>query len=190
MEQIEKNTVEAKNQLRPTEVVRFEHLENAGPRVLFAGNSITLHGIKPEIGWHWLWGMAASAKENDYVHRLMEKINALRPDAAYCIGQVSAWEVNYKNGESSYDRFKEASHFGADIIVMRFVENCPRDDFDQRLFEDELKRCWIFSMPLARQRSFSPPVFGSISPTPASAPWPGNGDILWWNWVTWGRWTR
>lgn len=144
MEQIEKNTVEAKNQLRPTEVVRFEHLENAGPRVLFAGNSITLHGIKPEIGWHWLWGMAASAKENDYVHRLMEKINALRPDAAYCIGQVSAWEVNYKNGESSYDRFKEASHFGADIIVMRFVENCPRDDFDQRLFEDELKKVLDF----------------------------------------------
>ena len=144
MELIEKNTVEAKNQLRPTEVVQFEKLENTGLRVLFAGNSITLHGIKPEIGWHWLWGMAASAKEKDYVHRLIEKISALCPDAAYCIGQVSAWEVDYKHGEESYDRFKEASYFGADIIVMRFVENCPWDDFDQPLFERELKKMLDF----------------------------------------------
>ena len=59
--------VGSKNQLRDLPSVRFENLENDGIRVLFIGNSITLHGKAPELGWHGDWGMAASAKENDYV---------------------------------------------------------------------------------------------------------------------------
>ena len=41
-----------------------------GPRVLFVGNSITLHGPRPQIGWTNNWGMAASARDKDYVHLL------------------------------------------------------------------------------------------------------------------------
>ena len=37
-----------------------------GPRVLFVGNSITLHGPRPQIGWTNNWGMAASARDKDY----------------------------------------------------------------------------------------------------------------------------
>ena len=39
-----------------------------GVRVLFLGNSITLHGPLAEIGWTNNWGMAASAPERDYAH--------------------------------------------------------------------------------------------------------------------------
>ena len=51
-----------------------------GPRVLFVGNSITLHGPRPQIGWTNNWGMAASARDKDYVHLLQKKIAAVREE--------------------------------------------------------------------------------------------------------------
>ena len=48
--------------------------ENSGIRVMFAGNSITRHGIKLDIGWDRECGMAASCLEKDYVHQVLAKI--------------------------------------------------------------------------------------------------------------------
>lgn len=43
-----------------------------GLNVLFIGNSITKHPPKP--GWDGNWGMAASSENNDFVHRLVAKL--------------------------------------------------------------------------------------------------------------------
>ena len=45
-------------------------------RMLFLGNSITLHGPAPQIGWTGNWGLAASAIEKDYVHLLLKRVTA------------------------------------------------------------------------------------------------------------------
>jgi len=132
-----KNTVSALRQLSDSESVRFTNVNGKGKRVMFVGNSITLHGKKADIGWYGEWGMAASSKGNDYVHRLMSSITEESSDAAFCICQVSAWERQYKNGKSVYGLYENARYFDADIIVMRFVENCPQNDFDKQIFKKE-----------------------------------------------------
>ena len=136
--QMEKNTVDAKGQLRESTYVRFHYPEHEGMRVLFLGNSITLHGVCAEIGWHNEWGMAASAEEKDYVHLLIEKIRATQPDAAFCICQVASWERAYKTGTDLHRLYESARDFGADILIMRMVENCPSADLDGVAFKREL----------------------------------------------------
>lgn len=138
--QLEKNSVKAQNQLQETDFVRFENQSGQGLRVMFVGNSITLHGYKPEIGWNGFWGMAASSKENDYVHLLMQDISSVHTDASFCICQVAEWERNYKNGVSKHHLFENAAKFEADIIVLRFIENCPHKDFDNNVFYNELDK--------------------------------------------------
>lgn len=140
-EQIGKNTVKATNQLDKSEYISYENPDGKGIRVLFVGNSITRHGIAHDIGWHNDWGMAATAKEHDYVHCLIKKINEVKADAAYCICQVAIWERGYKQGtESFYEMYKDACDFKADIIVLRFIENCGFDEWDAPIFKAELSK--------------------------------------------------
>ena len=140
MSQIEKNTVSAKNQLEPLKFVRFVNRDGKGKRIMFAGNSITIHGIRPELGWHWEWGMAATCEENDYVHVVMNEVKKTDPDAAFCIAQVSRWEINWaKDYQTAIELHKEARDFDADIIILRAVENCPRDVYEEKAFMESYK---------------------------------------------------
>lgn len=126
--------VDPTKQLKNTDVVEFEHSEGQGLRVLFVGNSITLHGVAPQIGWHWRWGMAATAKEKDYVHLCMDHILKAHPDAAFGICQVSKWERAYKTGSDTFPDFENAREFDPDVIIVKLSANCPHEDFDGDLF--------------------------------------------------------
>lgn len=140
MNQLSKNTVDSANQLKNKGSVYFENPQGKGTRVMFVGNSITLHGYKPEIGWHGVWGMAASAKELDYAHLCMKEILDMDPEASFCICQVSEWERVYTNGEEKFHLYDTAREFGADIIIMRAVENCPADNVDNTTFCNQLHK--------------------------------------------------
>jgi hypothetical protein len=59
-------------------------------RILFLGNSLTLHPPSPSIGWTGNWGMAASAAVNDYAHVVTTRI----PGAVLEAVNISALETD------------------------------------------------------------------------------------------------
>jgi len=92
-------------------------------KVLFLGNSITLHGPAPHIGWSGNWGMAASALEKDYVRLLLRRLSEATgrtPEAM--IRNIADFERNYP----TYDvgsALKEPLEFGADLVIVAIGEN-------------------------------------------------------------------
>lgn len=137
--QMDKNTVDATVQLTESGAVKFFNPTGKGKRVMFVGNSMTLHGIKEDIGWHGAWGMAASCAEKDYVHCMMRSTEEVTEDPVFCICQVSVWERSYKDGREFFPRYENAMKFRPDILVMRYIENCPKAEFDPEIFKAESK---------------------------------------------------
>ena len=92
-------------------------------KVLFLGNSITLHGPAPAIGWTGNWGMAARAPEKDYVHLVTVDLEKLT-------GQKSVTKVrNIADFERGYETFdiavqlKAELDFKADLVIIAIGEN-------------------------------------------------------------------
>ena len=49
-----------------------------------------------------------------------------------------------QKGESKLSLFKDARDFNADIIVARFIENCPENNFDSSIFKKEYNSILAF----------------------------------------------
>jgi len=94
-------------------------------KVLFIGNSITLHGPKADIDWFGNWGMAASAEAKDYVHLVTKALTEKSGVApVVMVKNVADFERSY----ASYDiasKLKEAAEFHADVIILAIGENVP-----------------------------------------------------------------
>lgn len=117
------NTVSAAAQLPDSAYVTFHGSIDAPLRVLFIGNSITRHGIAPQIGWTHDWGMAASALENDYVHIIAAQLRKQYGEIQYYIAQIANWERTFWQYEMLEEQYKDARLFQADIVIVRIGEN-------------------------------------------------------------------
>lgn len=124
---ISENTVSAVGQMVNSSELSFLGNKNAPTRILVVGNSITRHGPLKEIGWERDWGMAASAPEKDYVHRLYAKLCESGKDVFMRIRQCAFWERNFlqENVLSNYD---EERDFQADVVIFRLGENVAAED--------------------------------------------------------------
>lgn len=92
-------------------------------KVLFLGNSITLHGPAPAIGWNGNWGMAATAKEKDYVHLLVSRLaKAAGGEPKVLVKNIAEFERKL-NDYKIQDELKVELDFAADIIVIAIGEN-------------------------------------------------------------------
>ncbi len=81
-----KNLFEFKSVSRENQVkqpVWFSGKKNGSPRIMFIGNSVTLHGPLASIGWHGNWGMAASDIKKDYMPDWKERKKVLDQDVVH-----------------------------------------------------------------------------------------------------------
>lgn len=105
--------------------------ELAASKVLFLGNSITLHAPKPDIGWTGNWGMAASAEEKDYVHLLLSDIaKAAGAPPRTMVRNIAEFEREYETFDLATE-LKAALEFSADIVVVAIGENVPQPESDE-----------------------------------------------------------
>jgi hypothetical protein len=97
-------------------------------KILFLGNSITLHGPKADIGWTGNWGMAASSEDKDYVH-LVTSALARQAGATprIMVRNIADFERNY----ATYDadgQLNDVLAFDPDLVVLAIGENAPALD--------------------------------------------------------------
>ena len=165
-----KNTVSSKDQLKESDIIKFHHKDGEGKRILFVGNSITLHGVKHNIGWHNEWGMAASAEDKDYVHVIENEVLLSHPQTAFCICQAAVWERGYvSEADEILPKFEQARLFGADVIVIRLIENCKTGVYNASKFKAELARLISYLDPSEKAK---------IIVTTGFWKHPGDSDII------------
>tara|TARA_R110002167_G_scaffold76125_2_gene212187 strand:+ start:208 stop:900 length:693 start_codon:yes stop_codon:yes gene_type:complete len=100
-------------------------------KVLFLGNSITLHGPKPDIGWEGNWGMAASAKEKDYVHLVLKAIaqqTGKTPESM--VVNIAAFERQFESYDIASELEQELA-FKPDLVIVAIGENVPELSTEQ-----------------------------------------------------------
>lgn len=111
-------------------------------RVLFLGNSITLHAPAPNIGWEGNWGMAASAIDKDFVHVLLQKWKESCGQTPKAMVKNIA-EFERKLGDYAIEeQLKEELAFNADVIILAIGENAaaPKNDQEKIAFSEAMDR--------------------------------------------------
>ena len=135
-EDLIKNDVPAIGQLKDSDCVSFFITENADIKIAFLGNSITRHGKAENLGWYGDWGMAASCRENDYVHVLVNRLKRSGKKVSYCVANLSNWERT-RDASLLESRYNSVRDFKADIVVVRLGENAGLAEY-----LNEFKACY------------------------------------------------
>ena len=91
--------------------------------ILFLGNSITLHGPAPQIGWTGNWGMAASSEDKDYVHVLLNQITQATGGAPQVMVKNIADFERHLTDYNIQEELKQELAFNADVIIIALGEN-------------------------------------------------------------------
>ncbi|WP_025761905.1 SGNH/GDSL hydrolase family protein [Dyadobacter tibetensis] len=90
-------------------------------RVVVVGNSITSHGPSAEMGWYGDWGMAASAKDKDYLSQVSQKLKMLNPNVQIRVNFDVGFETNYNSYD--FEKLNDLANFAPDLVIMRIGEN-------------------------------------------------------------------
>jgi len=111
-------------------------------KVVFLGNSITLHGPAPAIGWLGNWGMAASTEDNDYVHLVLKAIaKAAGKEPKSMVVNIADFERQSETYDVAIGLKRELA-FRADLVIVAIGENVPAlsSERAQKAFEASVVR--------------------------------------------------
>jgi hypothetical protein len=136
-------------------------------RIVFLGNSITLHGPHEPYGWRHNCGMAASSPEKDYVHVLAAALEArtgghlrLSPTAsddgtepATIVNIADIFERHYLDHYSNAP-LQPQLDWRANIVVLQCGENVVRETFEPGALREGLK-----ALLTALQAAGNPRIF-------------------------------
>lgn len=91
-------------------------------KVLILGNSITFHSKDASLGWSGNWGMAASARDKDYVHLLRADMQKYNPTVdVYARNIVSVYEKKFWQFDTA--DFEANKAYMPDMIILTIGEN-------------------------------------------------------------------
>lgn len=141
------NTVSGNQMTKNSQFVLFEGNGTQGG-LLCVGHSLTRHAPVAKIGWPHDWGMAASSKENDYVHVLWKKLKAKYGDMPLCIAKAGFFERNFPKADEILPKhYKPAQDFKAKWIVISFVDNVKPKMAKEHSFIKEYEKFVKFVNP-------------------------------------------
>ncbi|MBQ3314648.1 MAG: SGNH/GDSL hydrolase family protein [Kiritimatiellae bacterium] len=112
-----------------------------GVKVLFIGNSITLHGPNAAIGWTNNWGMAASAAEKDFVHIVTREVERrLGRRADLVVRNYANFERDFRSWD--WSKTEELAKEDPDVLVVALGENVRslKGGADRLAWRDAFKR--------------------------------------------------
>jgi hypothetical protein len=111
---------------------RNETIKKSNPNIIktvvVLGNSIVLHSPSPELGWYGDWGMAASARDSDFVHLLIRDIHT--KDTSVVVKFMNI--ADFERGFDSYNMSILDSLRNPDMLIMKISENVN----DKKALED------------------------------------------------------
>jgi lysophospholipase L1-like esterase len=94
-------------------------------KILFLGNSITLHGPSETIGWSGNWGMAASAEDKDYVHLVLKAFAESQGSAPQSmVENIAVFERQFTK-YNVREELSKALEFKPDLVILAIGENVP-----------------------------------------------------------------
>lgn len=105
----------------------IEEPKNAKKRIIFIGNSLTIHEPVEALGWNKKCGMAATNANHDYVHLVCRKLSEKYGEIAFSGLCCRDWEKDYTNDKKLAVLMDFAREFNPDIIVLRIGENFNRE---------------------------------------------------------------
>ena len=117
------------------------YMNDGSVRVVFIGNSITLHPAAPQLGWYGNHGMAASAPEKDYVHLVINGIEAeTGRKADVRIRNLADFERNFQNYD--FNEIQDLIDFNPDYLIVALGENVAeiKQDEDKLVFRAAFKK--------------------------------------------------